>query len=100
MNLRQYWIVIERGPHNCSAFSPDVLGCAATGSSVEQTLAGMRRALRLHLEGMIEDGDPLPRSHNLSWHLRHSDGFAPALDDLITQIEVELPVHGRVFAAA
>ncbi len=100
MNSRQYWIVIERGPRNCSAYSPDVPGCAATGASVEKTLARMRRALRLHLGGMIEDGDPLPRPHTLSWHIRHSDDFAPAVDDLITQVEVELPGPGCISAAA
>ncbi len=57
----KYLILIEGGPpSNYSAWSPDVLGCAATGDTVEEVEREMREALAFHLEGMAEDGLPLP----------------------------------------
>jgi len=51
---------VERGPRNCSAYSPDVSGCAATGRTVEECVAEMRSALASHLEVMSEYGEPIP----------------------------------------
>jgi hypothetical protein len=42
-----------------------VLGCAAVGKSVEQVLKNMKGALELHLEGMIEDGDAIPKARSV-----------------------------------
>ena len=56
----KYLIVVEKAESNWAAYSPDVMGCVATGKSVEETIENMRGALALHLETMLEDGDPLP----------------------------------------
>jgi predicted RNase H-like HicB family nuclease len=57
----RYLILIEGGPpSNYSAWSPDVLGCVATGDTIEECAVNMRDALAFHLEGMAEDGEPLP----------------------------------------
>ena len=48
---RQYLVVLEKGENNYSAFSPDVLGCASTGRTFEETLSNMQDALEFHLEG-------------------------------------------------
>ncbi|MBI1294853.1 type II toxin-antitoxin system HicB family antitoxin [bacterium] len=56
----KYLIVIEKGEGTYSAYSPDVLGCVATGDTVEETLENMRDALIFHLEAMADDGDPWP----------------------------------------
>jgi predicted RNase H-like HicB family nuclease len=57
----RYLILIEGGPpSNYSAWSPDVLGCVATGDTIEECAGNMRDALAFHLEGMAEDGEPLP----------------------------------------
>ena len=57
----KYLILIEGGPPtNYSAWSPDVLGCVATGDTIEEVKREMREALALHLRGMAEDGVPLP----------------------------------------
>ena len=57
---RSYLVVIERGEHNFSAYVPDLPGCAATGATREQTIARMREAIALHLDGMRADGEPIP----------------------------------------
>ena len=53
-------IHVERGPRNCSAFSPDVPGCVATGLTVEECISEMRSALASHFEVMSEYGEPIP----------------------------------------
>ena len=60
-----YAIVIEAGDENYSAYVPDVPGCVATGATVNETIATMREALRLHLALSREYGEevPLPRTH-------------------------------------
>jgi len=58
---KQYLILIEGGPPlNYGAWSPDVLGCVATGWTLEETASEMRKALAFHLEGIAEDGDAFP----------------------------------------
>lgn len=55
-----YAIVIERAPGNYSAYVPDLPGCITVGDTIEETIANMREAISLHLDGMYEDGDPIP----------------------------------------
>jgi predicted RNase H-like HicB family nuclease len=56
-----YLVVIGRTATGYSAHCPEVLGCAAVGKTVEQVLANMKKALEFHFEGMMEDGEPIPR---------------------------------------
>lgn len=56
-----YLIVIGKTATGYSAHCPDVLGCAAVGTTVEEVTANMKKALAFHFEGMAEDGTPLPR---------------------------------------
>jgi predicted RNase H-like HicB family nuclease len=58
--MRRFLIIIEQGSHNYSAYVPDLPGCIATGKTVEEVKANMREAIRMHLEGMIEDQEPIP----------------------------------------
>jgi predicted RNase H-like HicB family nuclease len=45
---------------NFSAYVPDLPGCVATGSTVAETEQAIREAIALHLEGLREDGSPIP----------------------------------------
>ena len=56
-----YLIVIGRASTGYSAHCPDILGCAAVGKTVEEVMVNMKESLELHFEGMLEDGDPLPK---------------------------------------
>lgn len=56
-----YLIIVEGdGSTNYSAYCPDVPGVAATGDTVDQCVSEMRKALAFHLEGLREDGAPIP----------------------------------------
>jgi predicted RNase H-like HicB family nuclease len=56
-----YLIVIGKTATGYSAHCPDVLGCAAVGKTVEEAIANMKKALEFHFEGMVEDGDSIPK---------------------------------------
>lgn len=58
--MARYAIVIEKGSSNFSAYVPDLPGCVATGTTVEETESLLREAIELHLEGMREDGLTIP----------------------------------------
>jgi len=58
--MKQFLVVIEQGQDNHSAYAPDLPGCVATGRTPEETLQAMREAIALHLQGMREDGLPIP----------------------------------------
>jgi predicted RNase H-like HicB family nuclease len=52
----KYVIVIEKAGSNHSAYAPDLPGCVATGKTIAIVRREMRAAIRMHLEGMLEDG--------------------------------------------
>lgn len=56
----RYAIVIEKAALNYSAYVPDLPGCVATGQTIEETEQQIREAIELHLEGLREDGLPIP----------------------------------------
>lgn len=56
----RYAVVIEKTPNNYSAYVPDLPGCIATGASVAETEVQIREAIEFHLEGLREDGLPIP----------------------------------------
>ena len=56
----RYAIVIENAGPNYSAYVPDLPGCVATGTTVEDAEREIREAIELHLEGMRNDGEPIP----------------------------------------
>ena len=58
--MHRYLVIIEKAKNNYSAFSPDVPGCVATGETREAAEREMRVALQMHLDGLKEDGLPLP----------------------------------------
>ena len=56
----KYLIVIEKAKRNYSAYVPDLPGCIATGRTLVEIRKQMREAIEFHIEGMREDGLPVP----------------------------------------
>jgi predicted RNase H-like HicB family nuclease len=56
-----YLIVIGRTATGYNAHCPDVPGCAAVGKTVEAVAANMKKALEFHFEGLVQDGEPIPK---------------------------------------
>lgn len=55
-----YAVVIERAIGSYSTFVPDLPGCVAAGETVAAVEAEINAAIRFHLDGMKEDGLPVP----------------------------------------
>jgi predicted RNase H-like HicB family nuclease len=61
----RYAVVIEQGKKNYSAYVPDLPGCVAAGDSVKEVQELIQGAIELHLEGMLLNGEPVPRPSSL-----------------------------------
>jgi len=57
----RYAVVIEKAQANYSAYVPDLPGCVATGSTLEEVEQEIREAIAFHIEGMRQDGEPIPQ---------------------------------------
>jgi predicted RNase H-like HicB family nuclease len=62
----RYAIVIEKGARNYAAYVPDLPGCVSTGATLEEVKTEIREAIEFHLEGMKEDGTPIPPPSSLA----------------------------------
>lgn len=56
----RYAVVIEQAANNYSAYVPDLPGCVATGATLQEVELQIQEAIELHLEGMKQDGLPIP----------------------------------------
>ena len=56
----RYAVVIEQAVGNYSAYVPDLPGCIATGKNMNEVESEISEAIAFHIEGMIEDGLPVP----------------------------------------
>lgn len=59
--MRRYAIVLEKAKNNYAAYVPDLPGCVATGKTIKTTERRIRDAIQLHVQGLREDGLPVPK---------------------------------------
>ena len=64
--MHRFLIVIEKADGNYSAYSPDLPGCVATGATRKEAEDNMYEAVRMHVEGLLEDNLPVPESQAVS----------------------------------
>jgi predicted RNase H-like HicB family nuclease len=65
----KYLIVIEPTTTGFSAYSPDLPGCVSTGATREEVERNMQEAIELHLEGLREEGYPVPEPSTSSSYI-------------------------------
>jgi predicted RNase H-like HicB family nuclease len=58
--MKRYAIVIEKAQSNYAAYVRELPGCVATGKTVAETERLLREAIEIHIEGMREEGLPIP----------------------------------------
>jgi predicted RNase H-like HicB family nuclease len=58
--MMRYGIVIEKAESNYCAYVPDLPGCVATGRTIREAEEEIREAIQFHLEGLRQDGLPIP----------------------------------------
>lgn len=56
----RYMVVIERGETSWGAHVPDLPGCVAVGETRDEVRRLIREAVALHIEGLRQDGLPVP----------------------------------------
>lgn len=55
-----YTVIYEKGPTSWGAYVPDLPGVVAVGDSRKGVEALLREAIRMHLEGLREEGFEIP----------------------------------------
>ena len=65
----RYAIVIEKADGNYSAYVPDLPGCVATGETVEAIECEIPDAIRFHIEGLKDDGLPVPEPSTIAGYV-------------------------------
>ena len=109
-----YAVVFVQTRNNYCAYVPDLPGCISTGKTWEEMQAMIREAIAFHVEGMVEDGEPLPVSkmsieeaishHSEPLTQREKEAYAefgnpePALSTTFQIVEVEVAVPQPVKA--
>ena len=56
----KYLIILEPTSTGFSAYSPDLPGCASTGSTREECETNMHDAIEFHIDGLKLEGEPIP----------------------------------------
>lgn len=59
-------VVFAKTDTGYSAHVPDLPGCIAAGSTIEETQQLIREAIEMHLDGLREDGDPIPEASTIT----------------------------------
>ena len=67
--MYRFLVVIEKANGNYSAYSPDLPGCVATGETREDAERTMHKAVLMHVQGLIEDGIPVPESESFAEYI-------------------------------
>ncbi len=62
----KYTVIVEQGPTSWGAYVPDLPGCIAAADTREEVLTLIQEAIEFHLEGLREQGEPIPEPHSFS----------------------------------
>lgn len=62
----RYLVVVEKGPSSYGAHVPDLPGCIAAGETKEEVLSLIREAIEFHIEGLKQEGQPIPGPVSMS----------------------------------
>lgn len=58
--MSKYTVFIEPTGSGFSAYVPDLPGCVAAASSIDETRQLIREAIEFHIEGMRMNGEEVP----------------------------------------
>lgn len=99
----RYPIAIEPGDdrHAWGVTVPDLPGCFSAGETVEEALDNAREAILFHIEGLIDDGQPVPGARPIADHRNKRefknrvwalvDVDLSQLEDVTERVNITLP---------
>ncbi len=64
--MYRFLVVIEKASNNYSAYSPDLPGCIATGSTRAEAEKNIYEAIEMHVQGLLDDNLPIPESESFA----------------------------------
>lgn len=64
--MYRFLVIFEKVNKYFSAYSPDIPGCIATGSSREEVEKNIYEAIEMHVQGLLEDNLPIPESESFA----------------------------------
>ena len=67
--MQKYLVIFEKAGSNYSAYSPDIPGCIATGTTPDEAEKNIREAIGFHIEGLKEDGLPVPEPSSFTEYI-------------------------------
>ncbi len=56
----KYAVIVEEGENSFGAYVPDLPGCVAAADTKDEVLELIQEAIEFHIEGLREDGEPIP----------------------------------------
>jgi predicted RNase H-like HicB family nuclease len=99
----RYPIAIETGDadHAYGVVVPDLPGCFSAGDTLDEALTNAQEAILLHIEGLLDDGEPVPKASEIdrlrrkrefrNWTWAIVDVDMSQLGDRAARINVTLP---------
>ena len=60
--MKEYAAVFEKTSTGWSAYVPDLPGLGVAAATIEETEQLLREGIEFHIEGMREDGLPIPEA--------------------------------------
>jgi predicted RNase H-like HicB family nuclease len=100
--MANYIALIRKEPgSNYGVEFPDFPGCVTAGATLDEARTMAQEALELHVEGMLEDGDAIPKPSTLDTVMsdpanRDTVAFLVAIPDRrsrIVRVNITLPEH-------
>ena len=80
---------------------PDLPGCISGGDTLDEAFASVQEAILLQLEGILADGEPMPKTHPIQKHQANEDfqdgiwGFVEVdladVPDKATRVNITVP---------
>lgn len=81
-----YPICLEKVSDGYVVSVPDVPGCFSAGDTFAKAFENAKEAIAFHIEGMLEDGEDIPRPQDVEVHINNPEykGF------IVSAVDVDL----------
>jgi predicted RNase H-like HicB family nuclease len=81
----RYLVVVEKGPSSYGAHVPGFAACIAAGETKDEVLSPIREAIEFQIEGLKQEGLPIPAPASMSELVEaepvNADGYDAGIDD-------------------
>jgi predicted RNase H-like HicB family nuclease len=70
----RYPIIIHKDPDSdCGVTVPDLPGCLSGGETMDEAIENAVEAIECHIEGLLLDGETVPRPQSVEFHTSNRD---------------------------